>query len=62
MFTFQQVRDTLNDLKPDDVPIPLKEVQNPCRTDYGYADKTNSACTHSFYPLVLVLTLLNKLL
>lgn len=59
---FQKVRDTLKNLKPDDVPIPLKEVQNPCRTDYGYSDKTNSACTHSLSPLVLVLILLNKLL
>ncbi|XP_057185202.1 dipeptidase 1 [Triplophysa rosa] len=58
----ERVRDSLKDLKPDDIPIPLKEVQNPCRTDYGYPDKTNSACTHSLYPLVLVLTLLNKLL
>ncbi|XP_051757474.1 dipeptidase 1 [Ctenopharyngodon idella] len=55
----EEVRDRMNGAKPDDTPIPLKEVQNPCRTDYGY--KSSSTRTQSFYPLVLVLTLLNKL-
>ncbi|XP_016147727.1 dipeptidase 1 [Sinocyclocheilus grahami] len=32
----EEVRDLLNGTKPDDIPIPLKEVQNPCRTDFGY--------------------------
>ncbi|XP_016400288.1 dipeptidase 1-like [Sinocyclocheilus rhinocerous] len=32
----EEVRDRLNGTKPDDIPIPLKEVQNPCRTDFGY--------------------------
>lgn len=32
----EEVRDRLNGTKPDDKPIPLKEVQNPCRTDFGY--------------------------
>ncbi|XP_051558325.1 dipeptidase 1 [Myxocyprinus asiaticus] len=58
----ERVRDSLNGTKPDDKPIPLKEVQNPCRTDYGYPNEHSSACTQSFYPLVLALTLLNKLL
>uniref|UniRef100_A0A673MQ25 Dipeptidase n=1 Tax=Sinocyclocheilus rhinocerous TaxID=307959 RepID=A0A673MQ25_9TELE len=30
----EEVRDRLNGTKPDDIPIPLKEVQNPCRTDF----------------------------
>uniref|UniRef100_A0A672KM68 Dipeptidase n=1 Tax=Sinocyclocheilus grahami TaxID=75366 RepID=A0A672KM68_SINGR len=30
----EEVRDLLNGTKPDDIPIPLKEVQNPCRTDF----------------------------
>ncbi|XP_051984177.1 dipeptidase 1-like [Xyrauchen texanus] len=58
----ERVRDSLKATKPDDKPIPLKEVQNPCRTDYGYPNDRSSACTQSLYPLVLVLTLLNKLL
>uniref|UniRef100_A0A8C2DDL7 Dipeptidase n=1 Tax=Cyprinus carpio TaxID=7962 RepID=A0A8C2DDL7_CYPCA len=57
-----QTQDHLNGTKPDDIPIPLKEVQNPCRTDFGYQDKSSSTCIKSFYPLVLVLSLLNKLL
>ncbi|XP_056318122.1 dipeptidase 1 [Danio aesculapii] len=56
------VRDSQRNTKPDDKPIPLKEVQNPCRTDYGYSDKSSSTCAQSFYPLVLILALLNKLL
>ncbi|KAL2088470.1 hypothetical protein ACEWY4_015369 [Coilia grayii] len=32
----EEVRDSMNATKPDDVPIPLDEVKNPCRTDYGY--------------------------
>lgn len=37
----EEVRDHLNGTKPDDKPIPLKEVQNPCRTDFGYQDKSS---------------------
>ncbi|XP_067257615.1 dipeptidase 1 [Chanodichthys erythropterus] len=55
----EAVRDHMSGTQPDDTPIPLKEVQNPCRTDYGY--KSSSTRTQPFYPLVLVLTLLNKL-
>nr|XP_055072244.1 dipeptidase 1 [Misgurnus anguillicaudatus] len=58
----ERVRDSLNGVTPDDVPIPLKEVQNPCRTNYGYPDIISSACTQSLYPLILALTLLTKLL
>ncbi|XP_073691815.1 dipeptidase 1 [Garra rufa] len=59
----EAVRDRLNTTQPDDIPIPLKEVQNPCRTDYGYPDqdKSSSVSIKAFYPLLLVLTLLNKL-
>ncbi|XP_017567503.2 dipeptidase 1 isoform X1 [Pygocentrus nattereri] len=32
----ETVRDTLRNTPPDDVPIPLEQVQNSCRTDYGY--------------------------
>ncbi|XP_067303844.1 dipeptidase 1 [Pseudorasbora parva] len=58
----EAVRDRLNGVKADDVPIPLKEVQNPCRTDYGYPDKSSSTHAQSFKSLFLGLTLLNKLL
>lgn len=58
----EEVRDRQKGTKPDDIPIPLKEVQNPCRTDFGYEDKSSSTCIKSFYPLVLVLSLLSKLL
>uniref|UniRef100_A0A8C1C8U3 Dipeptidase n=1 Tax=Cyprinus carpio carpio TaxID=630221 RepID=A0A8C1C8U3_CYPCA len=44
---FSEVRDHLNGTKPDDIPIPLKEVQNPCRTDFGYQDKSSSTSYHS---------------
>ncbi|XP_077375581.1 dipeptidase 1 [Festucalex cinctus] len=32
----EEVRDSLSKQSPDDVPIPLEEVKNPCRTDDGY--------------------------
>ncbi|KAI2662249.1 Dipeptidase 1 [Labeo rohita] len=57
----EAVRDRMNAIKPDDKPIPLKEVQNPCRTDYGYQVKSSSASIQVFCPL-LIFTLLNKLL
>ncbi|TRY71457.1 hypothetical protein DNTS_011729 [Danionella cerebrum] len=59
----EEVRNSLTSSKPDDFPIPLKEVQNPCRTDYGYTD--NSSAMHSthfsLHPLVLLLPMLQKL-
>uniref|UniRef100_A0A8C1C796 Dipeptidase n=1 Tax=Cyprinus carpio carpio TaxID=630221 RepID=A0A8C1C796_CYPCA len=58
----EEVRDHQNGTKPDDIPIPFKEVQNSCRTDFGYQYASSSTCIQSFYPVVLVLTLLNKLL
>ncbi|KAL7866545.1 hypothetical protein AOLI_G00143590 [Acnodon oligacanthus] len=39
----ETVRDTLSDTPPDDVPIPLEQVQNPCRTDYGYKTEKDAA-------------------
>ncbi|KAK7169726.1 hypothetical protein R3I94_000079 [Phoxinus phoxinus] len=54
----EAVRDRLNATQADDEPIPLKEVQNPCRTDYGYQEKSSSTHTQSFDSLVLVLTLI----
>ncbi|CAF94449.1 unnamed protein product, partial [Tetraodon nigroviridis] len=33
----EKVRDSkVNSTKPDDVPIPYEDVENPCRTSYGY--------------------------
>uniref|UniRef100_A0A8C1PMS2 Dipeptidase n=1 Tax=Cyprinus carpio TaxID=7962 RepID=A0A8C1PMS2_CYPCA len=58
----EEVRDHQNGTKPDDILIPFKEVQNSCRTDFGYQYASSSTCIQSFYPVVLVLTLLNKLL
>ncbi|XP_043099136.1 dipeptidase 1 [Puntigrus tetrazona] len=58
----EKVRDDLNGTKPDDKPIPLKEVQNPCRTNFGYKETSSSACIKSLYPLVLALALLSNLL
>lgn len=54
----EAVRDSMSAVKADDEPIPLKEVQNPCRTDFGYAEESSSTHTQSFYPLVLILTLI----
>ncbi|XP_036442782.1 dipeptidase 1 [Colossoma macropomum] len=55
----ETVRDTLSDTAPDDVPIPLEQVQNPCRTDYGYPTPTRAAgiTSHSVPLLALTLTL-----
>uniref|UniRef100_A0A672F7R4 Dipeptidase n=1 Tax=Salarias fasciatus TaxID=181472 RepID=A0A672F7R4_SALFA len=41
---------------PDDVPIPYDEVQNGCRTSYGYADAGNAAAVHPLSTLALLLT------
>ncbi|MCJ8737420.1 hypothetical protein PDJAM_G00023750 [Pangasius djambal] len=54
----ENVRDSLNSTAPDDVPIPLEQVQNQCRTDYGYPDQTNAAAMPSHSLLFLLLTLI----
>uniref|UniRef100_A0A3Q1E9T3 Dipeptidase n=1 Tax=Acanthochromis polyacanthus TaxID=80966 RepID=A0A3Q1E9T3_9TELE len=51
----ERVRDSLKGSKPDDVPIPYADVQNPCRTSYGYPD--NAGAVHSVSALTLLLTL-----
>ncbi|KAB5558873.1 hypothetical protein PHYPO_G00022250 [Pangasianodon hypophthalmus] len=53
----EDVRDSLNSTAPDDVPIPLEQVQNQCRTDYGYPVQTNAAAMPSHSLLFLLLTL-----
>ncbi|XP_061889556.1 dipeptidase 1 isoform X3 [Entelurus aequoreus] len=52
----EQVRDRLSGNKPDDVPIPDKEVQNPCRTGDG-SDNSGSVASLSMMSLLLALTL-----
>ncbi|XP_066504105.1 dipeptidase 1-like [Hoplias malabaricus] len=38
----ETVRDSLKNTAPDDEPIPLEQVQNSCRTDYGYREKSSA--------------------
>ncbi|CAL8350825.1 unnamed protein product [Merluccius merluccius] len=38
----EAVRDSLAISPPVDIPIPYEEVQNPCRTRYGYPDNSSS--------------------
>lgn len=49
-----QVRNSKMNAIPDDVPIPYEEVQNPCRTSYGYP---NAAAAGYLSTLTLLLTL-----
>lgn len=51
----EKVRDSLKGSKPDDVPIPYEDVQNPCRTSYGYTE--DAGAVHSVSVLTLLLTL-----
>lgn len=51
----EAVRDRLSSTSPDDVPIPYGEVQNPCRTSYGY-DVPNQGAVHSLTALTLLAT------
>nr|ACQ57922.1 Dipeptidase 1 precursor [Anoplopoma fimbria] len=50
----EKVRDSLKRKSPDDVPIPYKEVENSCRTSYGYH---SAGAIQSLSTLALVLTL-----
>ncbi|XP_061830761.1 dipeptidase 1 [Nerophis lumbriciformis] len=52
----EQVRDRLSGNKPDDVPIPDKEVQNPCRTRDG-SKNSGSVASLSTMSLLSALTL-----
>ncbi|XP_061598056.1 dipeptidase 1 [Cololabis saira] len=54
MAEVETVSGTLNNRPPDDVPIPYEEVQNPCRTSFGYR---NAGAVHSLSTLVLLLAL-----
>lgn len=51
----EKVRDNLRSKSPDDVPIPHNEVENSCRTSYGYS--TDAGAVHSLSTLALLLTL-----
>ncbi|KAL1007157.1 hypothetical protein UPYG_G00082810 [Umbra pygmaea] len=53
----EEMRDSLNNTAPDDVPIPYKEVVNDCRTSYGYQIPYSAGTVLSFRSLVLALTL-----
>ncbi|XP_061133139.1 dipeptidase 1 [Syngnathus typhle] len=50
----EEVRDSLSKLMPDDLPIPLDEVKNPCRTNDGYP---NSGTLSSLSMAVVLSTL-----
>lgn len=53
-----QVRDEMRNIQPDDLPIPYDEVQNPCRTSYGYPENgAGSTCSLSTLTLLLTLAL-----
>ncbi|XP_027008838.1 dipeptidase 1 [Tachysurus fulvidraco] len=58
----ETVRDSLSIRTPDDIPIPLELVQNPCRTDYGYLVQPNAANMPSHSLFILSLTLILFLL
>ncbi|XP_023143376.2 dipeptidase 1 [Amphiprion ocellaris] len=53
----ERVRDNLKGLKPDDVPIAYEDVQNPCRTSYGYTDDAGAVRSVSALTLLLTLAL-----
>uniref|UniRef100_A0A3P8TLX7 Dipeptidase n=1 Tax=Amphiprion percula TaxID=161767 RepID=A0A3P8TLX7_AMPPE len=53
----ERVRDNLKGSKPDDVPIPYEDVQNPCRTSYGYTEDTGAVRSVSALTLLLTLAL-----
>lgn len=50
----EKVRDSLKGSPPDDVPIPYEEVENTCRTSYGY---DVSGAVHPLSSLAVLLTL-----
>ncbi|XP_051918499.1 dipeptidase 1 [Hippocampus zosterae] len=50
----EEVRDSLSKQSPDDVPIPLDEVTNPCRTNDGYP---NDGASPSLSVVTLLLPL-----
>ncbi|XP_030621025.1 dipeptidase 1 [Chanos chanos] len=54
----EKVRDGLANEAPNDEPIPLEQVENPCRTNYGYPDSENSGGILSYSSMVLAFTLI----
>ncbi|CAL1603756.1 unnamed protein product [Knipowitschia caucasica] len=53
----EKVRDNLSSRVPDDLPIPYEQVENPCRTSYGY-DVPNQAAVHQLATFSLLITVL----
>ncbi|XP_047219258.1 dipeptidase 1 [Girardinichthys multiradiatus] len=53
----EEIRDSMASSLPDDVPIPYDDVNNPCRTSYGYLD---SGAVHSLSILTLLLALASQ--
>ncbi|KAJ7986034.1 hypothetical protein DPEC_G00346630 [Dallia pectoralis] len=54
----EEVRDSLTQTAPDDLPIPYEEVENNCRTSYGYTVSDDAASELSFSSLTLAITLI----
>ncbi|KAF7703338.1 hypothetical protein HF521_022345 [Silurus meridionalis] len=52
----EAIRDSQNSTAPDDIPIPLEQVQNQCRTDYGYPVQPNAAAMTTHCLMILVST------
>ncbi|XP_075877087.1 dipeptidase 1 [Nelusetta ayraudi] len=52
----EKVRDDMKKTQPGDMPIPLEEVTNPCRTNTGYPEN-GAASTGSLSTLTLLLAL-----
>lgn len=50
----EKVRDDLKGQHPDDLPIPYEQVENTCRTSYGY-DVPNQAAVHPLAAVTLLL-------
>lgn len=55
----EEVRDSMKAKNPDDTPIELDQVKNPCRTNYGYPDTIDNAGPHLVHsPSTLGLSML----
>ncbi|XP_023646599.1 dipeptidase 1 [Paramormyrops kingsleyae] len=51
----EKVRDSMKRTAPDDVPIPYEQVQNPCRTSYGYPPDDSASSLLPLSPMLLIL-------
>ncbi|XP_028665282.1 dipeptidase 1 [Erpetoichthys calabaricus] len=50
----EEVRDQMSKTLPNDIPIPYEEVNNPCRTSYGYQINNGAEVFKlAFYPLLI---------